>query len=208
MVYKKTRRRPTEHVRKVNTRQGKRVVVVNPGRRKKVVRKRMVWEEPKKLQYFEYMTPDEYLSKTLNRPERYKPETYFDIETKKEEPIQRLVDYIKSKDVKVELPHVDVDQDNIFGRSEHEGRHRVFAAKKAGEDLVKVLVPPPNSWRTDDIKEEFVKRLTVNRSFPDEESDNRLKSVIDSPFPYDRMGLRERKVYQEILENKGLLEKS
>lgn len=202
------RSRPSKHVRVVPTKRGKRRVVVNRDVLKRKVKKRMAWEEPKKLQYFEYMTPDEYLSKTLNRPERYNPETYFDIETKKDEPIQKLVEHIKSKDVKVELPHVDVDQDNIFGRSEHEGRHRVFAAKLGGEELVKVLVPPPASWRTDDVKEEFVKRLTANRSFPDEDFDNRLKSVIDSPFPYDRMGLRERKVYQEILEEKGLLEKS
>ena len=35
-------RKQAQHIRKVNTKRGKRRVVVNPGRRKKVVRKRMV----------------------------------------------------------------------------------------------------------------------------------------------------------------------
>lgn len=165
------------------------------------------WRKIKRTDYVIEMTPDEYLRATgIDEPEKYKPETYHDYESNDEEPIYKLSDKIVGSDVEVELPYVD-SETIYLNFPDHEGRHRAYAAKLAGEEKIPVIVPPPDTWRTEEIKDEFVKR-----AFPRDvgtEYEDQWKSSIDSRFPFQHatLDMRGRKIYREILEEKDLIPK-
>jgi len=102
------------------------------------------WDEKKAKQMgatIAYISPDEYLRRTgftektsKDYREKYL-EKYYDTEKEEMRPIKELSDHIKNPNKKVSLPYV--------GESpyEHEGRHRAYAGKLAGQEKIPVIVP-------------------------------------------------------------------
>ena len=164
--------------------------------------KNMAWKSPDNITYVEEMSPDEYLRRTHPDPENFQPTTYYDTETEKEEPIQQLSQHITSKDVEVPIPFTET-QGSDKGLADHEGRHRAYAAKIGGLQTIPVSVPPPQSWRTQEIKDEFVK-ITFPRDV-DSPYGETWKKRLDRPFPTEQMGSSAIKNYEDILKERGLL---
>ena len=89
----------------------------------------------------EYMHPDEYLRRTgfdERTPKDYYDkyfEKFYDMEKEKRRPISELKQMIQSPHKKITIPYVGEHP------ADHEGRHRAYAAKLAGQKRIPVIVP-------------------------------------------------------------------
>jgi hypothetical protein len=164
---------------------------------------RQDWNIPKakqEAQYVKWMTPQEYLAKTgldpFNNPRHKRMlETYYDKETQKSEPIEKLGGYIKDPNVMVSIPFVgDYEAD-------HEGRHRAYAAHLKGERQVPVIVRPPESWRAPEVVEAF-----IQKRFPDSGSDYKAqwRRRFESTFPQSQMDRQSTEAFVSVLKDKDL----
>jgi hypothetical protein len=185
-------------------------------------KKHMAWREPKEYQYVEKMPPREFLKKSKSEDFGMKrsyiiknPETgeihmnlsqeapeqhfrYYDSEMEKMQPIDRLGKIIKSPDKEVSLPFVE----DRYG--DHEGRHRAFAAERAGIKEIPVRVPAPASWRTDEVFENFKKHATHLNLYGSYEKE--WKERIQSrSFPEEYMDDRSRKAYIKALRDSKVI---
>lgn len=157
--------------------------------------KNMAWKTPKRTQHVTQITPREYLRKT-GSPD-YQDTHYYDYQTQQKEPIQKLSGYITSEDVEVDLPYVDTQE------SAHEGRHRALASELAGEKTIPVITPPPQTWRSPEVRDEFIQRRYPEGTHPIHEKE--MRSVFDARFPTTYMDDKSLNVYEGILEEKDLL---
>lgn len=170
------------------------------------------WKSIKKEQegfIIKNMTPDEFLKKTKGFKESGEPiqplKYYVDVESNELEPTEVLAEKIrKRKKISFNPPYVYESTEGYGFAPEHEGRHRVLAAKLAGEKTIPVIVERPESHKTPEIAREFIKR-----SFPrEQEGDSYYREWMrrfEKPEPMEFMGSKYRKIYQDILREKGLI---
>jgi len=176
-------------------------------------KKHMAWRKPEPYEYTQEMTPREYLSRA-GSPNFGLPEyetgkvldwqhRYYDDDTKKSENINKLGGYITDPNKEVEFPFVEPD-------TQHEGRHRAFAAEQVGIKKIPVRLPPPQSWRTKEIQDSFIQKRYPYQSDPDRQDwqkemdkrdnkkwKNRIKT---DNFPEQTLDRAGTKAYSEAVQ--------
>lgn len=171
------------------------------------------WDVPKaqqQSQYIKWMKPLDYIKQAgldpVNNPNQARQlEDFYDKDKKKTLPIDKLGDYIESPDQPVTIPYLE--NSDVYGGKgpggevitykSHEGRHRAWAAHLKGEKLIPVAVPPPDSWTTPEISDDF-----VEAAIPGSGED--YKQLWRERFKEDnyqfRFNKKQNKIYQDILE--------
>ena len=97
----------------------------------------------------------------------------------------------------VENPAIEVDIPYVEEDGDHEGRHRAYAAEKAGFKKIPVKTPPPQSWRTDKVTQEF-----TNKRFPNHQDDYKKsweRRIKRNPFPEETMDNESRKAFGDAI---------
>jgi hypothetical protein len=162
-------------------------------------KKHMAWRKPEPYEYVEEMSPSRYLNLTKTSESEPFLNRYYDDETQKMESIEQLSAHITSKDKIVNIPFVNPTT------GDHEGRHRAFAAKLAGQEKIKVKVPPPASWRTDDVANKFIEKAFAN-SREDRKNEWRRR-LQEEEFPSNYIYDDVKEAYTESLREAGAIEK-
>ena len=167
--------------------------------------KNMAWDvawAKKEGFHVERMSPEKYLEKTNTKSDEPFLEKYRDFDTHTSEPIEKLQEHIKNPDVKVQIPYIGKTS------SEHEGRHRAKAAMDMGLKEIPVITQRPESHRTPEIAEEFIKK-----QFPQEIEHetgygmslvNEWRGRFKKSFPEEHMDNESMKAYKDILKEKDL----
>lgn len=155
-------------------------------------KKHMAWRKPQPYENIKQMSPREYLRRTrsgdfgTDRDKYGDSETYYDKDTGQEEPINKLSSHIKNPNVEVDLPFVEDSGD-------HEGRHRAYAAEKAGIKSIPVRTPAPKSWRTQEVADTFVAHRFPHAGTSYKKSWS--KKIAKDSFPEETMDKKSRKSY-------------
>jgi len=160
-----------------------------------------VEKEKKKGATIEYMDPDEYIEKTgLKRrrsPSYYDDyfEKYYDTEKEEMRPISELAKIIKDPKKKVALPFIGAHS------SEHEGRHRAYAGKLAGQKKIPVIVGSLRNVSLFDrerIAKDFLLVTGLDRdpAYAQEWIDRFRRG-----YPESYMDSRRKRIYFDILRN-------
>jgi len=142
----------------------------------------------------EYMHPDEYIRKTGLDPYQDKDyfEDYYDTEKKQTRPIKELSQIIKSPK-KVTIPWVGEET------YQHEGRHRAYAAKMAGQTIIPVI--RPSLFKFSGYEREEIAKKFITKRFP--HADKLYKQEWIDRFirgnPEGAMDSESKKIYQQIL---------
>jgi len=165
------------------------------------ISKNMAWDvvwAKKEGFHVERMSPEKYLEKTNTKPDEPFLEKYSDFDTHTSEPIEKLQKHIKNPDVKVHIPYIGQTS------GEHEGRHRAKAAMELGLKEIPVIVSRPESHRTSEIAEEFIKRQFPHEIIHETGYGDEWRGRFKKSFPEERMDPESMKVYKDILKEKGL----
>ena len=160
-----------------------------------------MYQAQKEVQHIEWMPPLEFLRRTRTDPTRPGNQamlsTYYDKDTEKSEPIQKLASHINNPDKLVDIPFLEPDGD-------HEGRHRAWAAHLAGERLIPVATTPPESWRTQDIVDETMEKRFPKNNYGDDTRKKYGNRIKTDTFPTQTFDLQTRRNYREVLESRDL----
>ena len=169
------------------------------------------WDDDwyKKGGYFvKRLAPKAFLDRTLTAPidsnaARERMGTYADEETNEMEPIGKLQGHIESPTTAVEIPFVQRD-------GKHEGRHRMWAAMRAGQETVPTATTAPASWTNDNVFNEWFNRLykdNPNKEWvADKKSD--WKAKFQEDFPTETMDRKQTQTYIQVLKDKGVYDEA
>jgi hypothetical protein len=153
-------------------------------------------EEARRAGHVVWMPPGKYLKLTGAKGDEYWLEEYHDTEERRSLPIGMLKE--KMEDGKqISIPF-------MYGYGSQEGRHRAHAAKIVGEKVIPVLVESPAEKVNDDVAEEFINRSGFNN---DESYSNEWRSRFKRGYPDQYMDNEHKKIYKDILSEKGLTKK-
>lgn len=157
--------------------------------------------------YVTYMSPKKYLAETgidVDDPASLRqiaPDVYRDEETGVED-ISKLGKHIKGT-TKVYPPYF-IPKRPGYEHVEHEGRHRAYAAMLIGEKKIPVSISRPSEHTSESVKKEFFNRTGLITP----RTDNRYHAEWDERFergiPERYMGPEYRKVYFDILRERGM----
>ena len=151
-----------------------------------------------------WMSPDEYLERTGVTYDQVKDDEmyqkYYDVETKRLEPMSKLVKIMKEGTRPIRP--LFVSRRGLF--ASQEGRHRAVAAKLAGEEKIPVAVERPESHVTKEIREEFMKRAFGPFVSPGYVEEWRQRFKTGMPEGY--MDKKRLRIYKQILKERGLEE--
>jgi len=174
-------------------------------RHRRKIKKRMAFDVGQALKEghtVQYMSPDEYLSRTT---ERRNKETFDDMESGEERPLSELTKLIASKDVKVRVPFVGSNP------MDHEGRGRAMSSKNVPLSLIPVTVPLPKKDRTRLAEEAgllYRPKVKTNEpwqaEFHDESRKKFTNQIIKEEFPENIFDRRGTKILQDLKKKHGL----
>jgi hypothetical protein len=158
-------------------------------------KRHMAWAKPEPYDHIEFMSPREFIDMT-DTPEyelRKSFEDYYDSETKKREPMEKLGKHIQDPHTHVPIPFIEKS-------GLHDGRHRAYAAEQAGISQIPVKTPPPSEWRSKIIQQKLDK---LNHEPLDGST---WKEVLeDYTWPEKDMDENTKKVYTQTLRDHGLI---
>ena len=146
----------------------------------------------------EYMTPDEYLRKTgmerKNNPDYYDKyfEKYYDSEENKSRDIKHLGELIDDPNKKVFLPNVGDSP------SDHEGRHRAYAAKQRGHKTIPVMTSIKGTKEERrELGKKFTKEMGIDKDLSYREE---WLGRFERGCPYYSMDSKSKKVFKKIMK--------
>ena len=112
--------------------------------------------------------------------------------------IKHLSKYIKDKKTKVSVPYVGDDP------TDHEGRHRAYAAHLAGQKLIPVTIANPPEMRTKEFAKKFVNKVMEDRDHIMESDYAKWEDRFEKAFPQRLMGTEYKEKYKELLKEEGI----